>query len=210
MRPKERRNFRASFNASDTECRKALAEYSYLANLPQLSEAQLVRMADILQLAETNDVLSCLINEVDEMTFQELDLYIDGDFLTHFKNESARVQEEVLNGHECQILMCFSTVRGQETVRYRTLNVDRPRMEMVFDATHSHDIRQSLNQLLLLEQTSVGPVYESFCLADGHVIGKKSPFSHIKRLFFNIFVEESVSWFTLAALGFLIGCLIIL
>lgn len=209
MRPKEGDNFRASFNASNAECRKALAEYSYLANLPQLSELQVIRMADILQLAESDDVLSCLIHEVDEMTFQEAGLYEDRDFLTHFRNESARVQEDILSEHEREILMCFSTARGHEKARYRGLGTEHPRMEMVFDATHSYDLRQSLNQLLLVEQTSVSSACKGIYLSDKRPIREKLPLLQIKQGLYNIFVEESVSWFTIA-LGFFICCLIVL
>lgn len=209
MRPNTRRNFRASFNASNEECRKALAEYSYLASLPTLSEEQAIRVADILQLSESNDILSCLINEIDEMTFQEQGFYDDSELMTHFKNESAKVQENILSENERQILLCFSTTRGFEQVRYCPPKFDRPRMEMVFDATRTHALRQSLNQLLLLEQAASIPLYDDIYVSNGHLVRKKATPLSFSQWFYNVFVEESVSVLTIAALVLLV-CLIAL
>lgn len=52
-----------------------ITEYHKLKTLGELSELEAKRLDEILKFAETNEIISLLLNEVDEMTFQELGFY---------------------------------------------------------------------------------------------------------------------------------------
>jgi len=56
-----------------------IKEYSELATRSKLSDSEAERMSEILEKAQSDDVLSLLINEVDSLTFQELNLFRFGE-----------------------------------------------------------------------------------------------------------------------------------
>ena len=61
-------------NISGRVLDKFVQEYRRLAILPELSEKDAERMAAILELAQYDDELNSLINEVDDLVAEELDL----------------------------------------------------------------------------------------------------------------------------------------
>jgi len=67
-------------------------EYARLAARSELSELEADRMGEILELAESDDVLGILINEVDYFVLQELNL-LDDDSVHHYENQKARIKE---------------------------------------------------------------------------------------------------------------------
>ncbi|NES20706.1 MAG: filamentous hemagglutinin N-terminal domain-containing protein [Symploca sp. SIO3E6] len=76
-----------------TKAQKNLVlEYARLAARSELSELEAERMGEILELAESDDLLSILINEVDYFVFQELNL-LDEDSIYHYENQKARIKE---------------------------------------------------------------------------------------------------------------------
>ncbi|NER99100.1 MAG: filamentous hemagglutinin N-terminal domain-containing protein [Symploca sp. SIO1B1] len=76
-----------------TKAQKNLVlEYARLAALSELSELEADRMGEILELAESDDLLSIVINEVDYFILQELHL-LDEDSIHHYENQKARIKE---------------------------------------------------------------------------------------------------------------------
>jgi|GEM_PF-3355230 len=67
-------------------------EYARLAARSELSELEADRMGEILELAESDDVLGIMINEVDYFVLQELNL-LDDDSVHHYENQKARIKE---------------------------------------------------------------------------------------------------------------------
>ncbi|NET61510.1 MAG: calcium-binding protein [Symploca sp. SIO2E6] len=67
-------------------------EYARLAASSELSELEADRMGEILELAQSDDVLCILINEVDYFVLQELNL-LDDDSVYHCENQKARIKE---------------------------------------------------------------------------------------------------------------------
>ena len=206
MEPKNSRNLRASFNASAEECRKALAEYYQLARLPELSEEEFLRMQDILAVAESNDAMGLLINEIDEITFQELDLYDDSQRL-YFEDQVSKAQEFVLDETERKLLTPSIIARQTKFVSHHTTSPRPPRVEMVFDA--SHTARMQLENRYLMDDLSTYEGCERLCWQGG-VAGNHQRFrGRIKRFLYNLFIEESVSLLTVAALVGIMFCLVL-
>ncbi len=76
-----------------------LNKYYKLTTLEELSEQDAQSLDGILQLAETDETLSFLLNEVDEITFQELGFYEHND-LDYWSNEKAKIQEFVITSED--------------------------------------------------------------------------------------------------------------
>ncbi|NEQ10130.1 MAG: hypothetical protein F6K37_30615 [Moorea sp. SIO4E2] len=53
--------------------KEVLTEYYHLVSKSELTEIESKRLDKILEMAESDDTVSFLINEIDELTFQELD-----------------------------------------------------------------------------------------------------------------------------------------
>lgn len=123
----------ASLNGLPEEHRKALAEYYHLAMMPELSETQAARMQHILELAETSDIISFLLNEIDELTFQELGFYGEED--PNIDNEIAKIKEFVLAESELRVLTP-SLSQHSRRARPPAASGLYPRVEMVIDAEH--------------------------------------------------------------------------
>ena len=190
-------NRRASFNASSEECRKALAEYYRLAKLPELSDKEFWRMQAILAKAESNEVMSLLINEIDEMTFQELGLYDEGQ-RSHFADEASRVQEQVLDETERKILTPLSIARQTKFVGDNWSNHYHPRVEMVFDASHTNWVQ--LEKSYFLEERSECSACRSVCAGCARSCHNKCLACRMKKFIYTLFVEESVYLFMVAGL----------
>ena len=136
MQPEESWQDGTSLNVSPDRYRKVLKEYYELARLPELEESQALRVYTILQLAEEDEVLSFLLNEIDELTYQELDL-TNRENEEHLANEAAKVEERLPDIFSQQILKPLVSTRKYP---FPTPG-DRPyysipRVEMAFDPGH--------------------------------------------------------------------------
>lgn len=136
MRPEESWQDRTSFNVSPGRYRKVLIEYYDLAKRPKLNETEAQRVYEILQLAEEDDLLSFLLNEIDEITYQELGI-VDDDSETHLANEAAKVEEMLPNEFSQKTLQQFVTANPyfrptSSSPSYYAI----PRVEMAFDPSH--------------------------------------------------------------------------
>ncbi|WP_272064901.1 hypothetical protein [Oscillatoria sp. CS-180] len=140
--------------------------------------------------------MSFLINQIDEKTYRELGFYSDRSQLI-YQNEASKAQEHILSENERQILMSFSTV-GQHSYRELNPNSHPPRMEMVFDATHS--CRDSLNKKLLSGDFSGNTQYASFQTTRYEPVKSGSSLTQIGHFLQDFLVEESVSWLMMLAL----------
>ncbi len=69
-----------------------IKEYYKLAKCPNISELEAERMGEILELAQHNECLSILVNEVDYLVSKELDL-LDKDSIYSYNNQEARIKE---------------------------------------------------------------------------------------------------------------------
>ena len=69
-----------------------IREYSKLAYLPQLSESNAERMGEILEIAESDDLLSSCIEKIDDKISEELGLFIK-DNLDYYENQKAKIKE---------------------------------------------------------------------------------------------------------------------
>lgn len=206
MRPEESRDLRAFLEASNIEHREVVEEYYYLAKLPELSAAQATRLQQILRMGEVDDTLCFLMNEVDEITFQELGFY-DIDEQPYFDNETARIREHILSENDRQILMSFSTMGQRERVRNAGFSHRYPRVEMLYDSTQS--LRSSLNRQLFLESLPNVPEYNTLQVPSPALTRSQHNTSQLGRFLQTFFVEESVSWFTFAALVWMV-CIMLL
>mgnify|MGYP001802007458 FL=1 len=206
MRPEESRDLRAFLESADIEYTEVVQEYYYLAKLPELSTAQATRLHQILRMGEVDDTLCFLMNEIDEITFQELGFY-EAEVQPYFENETARIREHILSESERKILMSFSTPRQREHVRNSGASPRYPRVEMLYDSTQS--LRSSLNRQLFLESVPNVAEYNTLQVPSTALTRNQQNTSQLGRFLQTFFVEESVSWFTLAALVWMI-CIIII
>lgn len=195
------RHHRVSLNVLPEECRKALIEYYELARKPELSEQGFLRMQAILTAAESNDVMSLLINEIDEITFQELGL-CDDNQRSHFANEASKAQEFVLDETERKLLAPLHTSRQAKFMQSDASSCHRPRVEMVLDA--SHTARIQLEKRYLLDDLSMCSINRTSCLASHHVDLYKHRFYRLGKTVYTLFLEESVSLFAIAGLALLL------
>lgn len=224
MQPGNSRSFRASFNASsqecrkaldEEECRKALIEYYELARLPDLSEVQFGRMQHILQMADGNDAMSLLINEIDEVTFQELGFY-DESRQSHFKNEVSRTQEFVLGETEYRLLVPSALEAQVNFINARSASTNYPRVERVFEPNCG--VQLELRRKFFcgdVDDLVICPHCGCLHLRQNNLGKCKCRSWYSGRLIYNWLteyrwlIEESVSLFTIFGLAFLIFLLLI-
>jgi len=138
-------------DGSSEEHRKVLAEYYHLAHLPELSQKQAERMQHILTMADADEAMGLLLNEIDELTFQELGFYDEAN-QAYFQNQASRVQEYVLSAVESKLLTPSVLVGQKRIANPRGISHDYPRVEMLDEP--SHRVRQSLQRQLLLDEYS--------------------------------------------------------
>ncbi|MDY7006773.1 MAG: hypothetical protein SWX82_23325, partial [Cyanobacteriota bacterium] len=74
------------------EQKSLIQEYSKLANLPELSEFNAERMGEILEIAESDDLLSSWIEKIDEEISEKLGLFSE-EKLDYYENQKARIKE---------------------------------------------------------------------------------------------------------------------
>ena len=189
------RHNRASLNALPEDCRKALIEYYELARSPELSEHDFLKMQAILETAESNDVMSLLINEIDEMTFQELGLYTE-DQCSNFANEVSRVQEFVLDETARKLLVPSGLFKQTKSIKNFTSSSHHPRVEMVFDANHT--ARMQLEKRYRLDELSMCSTSRSQNLIIHSLELYKQWVCYVGETLYALFLEESVSLFVIA------------
>ena len=197
MQPEESRDLRAFLEFSDIEHREVLEEYYSLAKLPELSAGQATRLQQILRMGEIDDTFCFLINEIDEITFQELGFY-NIDEQPYFDNETARIREHILSENDRQILMSFSTLGQRERVKNTDFSHRYPRVEMLYDSTQS--LRSSLSRQLFLESLPRHSEDNTLQPSSTELTRTQHNPSRIGKFLQTAFVEESVSWLTLSVL----------
>jgi hypothetical protein len=74
------------------EQQKILKEYAKLATRPELSEWEVERMGEILELAESDKVLTLLMDEIDNWIGEEMNLFNDEN-IDYWENQKARLKE---------------------------------------------------------------------------------------------------------------------
>ncbi len=133
--------YRTSLNISPCEYRKVLGEYFELAIAEALDESQSLRMYEILQMAEVDSTLSILLNEIDEITYQELE-FDSLDLDDHINDEKSKVQE-MIPGDISDRLIKYHLL-SREAVRIAAAhraNLLRPRVEALSDASLVQRVR---------------------------------------------------------------------
>ena len=81
------------------EYKQILTEYYKLSTCLELSELDEKRLDKILKQAESDAKLSFLLNEIDELTYQELGFY-ESSSLENCENQKAKVKEFILNSEK--------------------------------------------------------------------------------------------------------------
>ncbi len=97
------------FNASQLE--SIALKYYELVTLEELSELEAKHLEKILEQAETDERLSLLLNEIDEITFQELGFY-NQDNLEQIEQQKAKVKEAIINSEKTQIVDCINKLQS--------------------------------------------------------------------------------------------------
>ena len=82
------------FNLTPTDYIELLKEYYDLINATELSEERAERLSEILEIAEQNEKLSLLFNEIDNLVMQELNL-LDEKHLQLYEKQKASLRELV-------------------------------------------------------------------------------------------------------------------
>lgn len=205
MQPEEAQNFRASFNASSKECRKALVEYYELARLPELSEEQAIRLHNILGMAELDETVGFLINEIDELTFQELGFY-EEEFQAHFENEVSNIQEFILDGAERRTLLLSTIANQVSPSKADYSSYSYPRLEMLLDTGHA--VRTDLQKLVFSDEVLFCSREMGFYLRKHQDRCDRALPWYRPGSILNFLKEESISLLAAASLTLLV-CLII-
>ncbi len=141
MRSEESWQDGTSLNVSRERYRKVLIEYYNLAKKPELDAPEAQRVYEILQLAEYDSLLSFLLNEIDEISYQELGLN-DQENEAYLADEAAKVEEMLIDDFSKKALKQFVTAN-----RYYLSATDDdsyysiPRVEMAFDPSHITRVR---------------------------------------------------------------------
>jgi hypothetical protein len=104
-------NYKNTFNFSCELLKLKVFEYYKLTTLQELSELEAKQLEKILEQAETDETLSLMLNEVDEMTFEELDFY-EQDSLKRVENQKTKVKEVIINSEKTQIVNCINTLQS--------------------------------------------------------------------------------------------------
>lgn len=84
--------------------RGILIIYFYLVSKKRLSESEAEYLGEILKLTESNDKLALLLNEIDEITYQDLD-YFELESLYNFENQRSLVMELIVNQTDYKALL---------------------------------------------------------------------------------------------------------
>lgn len=190
--------FRASLDGSSEEYRKVLAEYYHLAHLPELSQKQAERMQHIFTMANADEVMGLLLNEIDELTFQELGFY-DEVNQSYFQDQASRVQEYVLSAVESKRLTPSVVVGHKRAIESDAISDDYPRVEMVDHPSYSD--RQALHRQFLLDGYSFSLVSQdnSYPSRNHGAVSRCLTWPRGRALYLFI-QQESISIFAVLAL----------
>lgn len=184
---------RISLNISADGYRKILGEYYKLANAVALSESQSFRLYEILKMAEQDSILNILINEIDELTYQEQE-FDDLDVSSYLDDEASKVQEMLPADTEMTPIDYALISRELSSLAAaRRRSYSQPRVEMLFDATRTERIE--------FEKTfsqDIFTVYvhgNNICMPDDKYRFYKFHQRYSGRSMGHFFKEESVSIF---------------
>lgn len=108
-----------------------VSEYALLACRQELSELEAKRMSNILEIAQEDDVLCLLINEVDYFICSELNL-LDEDNLHYYQNQKARIKEFIDAKLEPQVVIQSPPYLVESAKQKQTSQ------EVIFNSDHSH------------------------------------------------------------------------
>lgn len=184
---------RISLNISADGYRKILGEYYKLASAAALSESQSLRIYEILQMAEHDNVLSLLINEIDELTYQEQE-FDTLDVNNHLDDEASKVQEMIPDDIEMTPID-YSLISRElsNLAAVRRHSYSQPKVEMLFDATRAERIE--------FEKTFSQDIFtlyvhgNNICLPENRCGDYKFLQKYSRRSMGHFFKEESVSIF---------------
>ena len=154
-------------------------------------------MQNILLMAESNDIMSILINEIDEITFQELGFY-DESQRSHLKDEASKVQEFVLDETGHKILTPSSISRQAKFEVGSDLNYCQPRVEMIFDASHSVWIQ--LEKTYFQDNFSKYFINRRSCVKYSSFFKYKWILYKAGNFLYTLFVEQSISLFAITGI----------
>jgi hypothetical protein len=203
IQPEEYPQDRISSNVSSERYRKILAEYYELARLPELNEVQSLRIYEILELASYDDILSFLLNEIDEVTYQELGLDTC-ETQKDLEDEVSKVQEMIPD--ESDKILLSSLVTSRSTLYSSFLSGQQhvsPRIEMAFDTTYSQ--RLNCERAFFQEVGSLCPRCGDVSFWNNRCSKFNCPLSRNRVAFGALLKEESVSISTLTFLCLLVA-----
>ncbi|MGF1518979.1 MAG: hypothetical protein ACFCVB_14425 [Nodosilinea sp.] len=182
---------RISLNVSADGYRKILGEYYKLASAAALSESQSLRIYEILQMAEHDSLLSLLINEIDELTYQEQEFDVL-DVNSHLDNEASKVQEMIPDDIATPPID-YSLINRElsSLAAARRRSYSHPRVEMLFDATRAEQIK--FEKTLSQDIIAMYIYSNNICLLDDRCREYKFNQRFRGRSIAHFFKEESVS-----------------
>jgi hypothetical protein len=202
IQPEEYPQDRISSNVSSERYRKILTEYYELARLPELSEAQSLRIYEILKLASCDGILSFLLNEIDELTYQELG-FETCETQEDLEDEVSKVQEMIPDESDKIILSSLVTSRANRySSPFSGQHYVSPRIEMAFDTTCSQ--RLNCERAFFQEVGSLCPRCGDVSFWNNRCGKFSCPLGRSRVAFGSLLKEESVSIFTLIFLGLLV------
>ena len=101
----EQPNLENAFDFNNSKLESILFDYYKLSTLEELSEIEAKHLDKILELAETDKNLSLILNEIDEITFEELDFY-EKESLEKVENQKAKAKEFIINSEKNFAIGC--------------------------------------------------------------------------------------------------------
>ncbi len=204
IQPEEYPQDRISSNISWQRYRKVLDEYYELARLPELDDGQSFRIYEILTLANDDPTLGFLLNEIDEITYQELGLKTT-ETQEHLENEVAKVQEMIPDEIIGKTLL--SSLATSQANRYLGASNGYypaiPRIEMTLDTAYLE--RLNCEKAFFQEVGFLCPHCGNTSFWKNRCGAFKCPLQPDKMTVYALLKEESVSIFTLTSLCLLVA-----
>lgn len=200
-------NDRVSLNISPGGYRKILGEYYELASAVALDESQSLRMCNILQMAEHDSVLSLLVNEIDELTYQEQG-FDTLEVNSHLDDEASKVQEMIPDDVEAKLidyLVISKEISDLAAARRRSYS--QPRVEMLLDATRAERIR--FERTFSQDVISMYMHSNDICFPSNRRGGYALPQRYSRFSIRHFLKEESLSIFVALLLWFIVFILFI-
>ncbi|WP_036489760.1 hypothetical protein, partial [Myxosarcina sp. GI1] len=104
-------NVETPFGFNSLQLELTALKYYELVTLKELSELEAKQLDKILEQAETDDKLSLLLNEVDELTFEELGFY-EKDSLEQVENLRAKAKEFIIKLENYHKIDCIDKLQS--------------------------------------------------------------------------------------------------